>query len=112
MEWSEFLEEEFKQEYMKELSMFLKSELKAGHIVYPHMSMIFSAFNVTQFNDVKIVILGQDPYHGEGQAHGLAFSVLKGCAVPPSLSNIYKELQDDLGLKIPSRCYSRWSNKR
>jgi uracil-DNA glycosylase len=99
--WSPFLGEEFAKPYMQELLEFLKKQKKAGKIIYPEEANIFEAFALTPLNKVKVVILGQDPYHGEGQAHGLSFSVKKGIKTPPSLVNIYKELKDDLGIEIP-----------
>lgn len=100
--WKKVLDEEFEKPYMQELKTFLKTEKQAGHTIYPKNADIFNAFNITPFNDVKVVILGQDPYHGPYQAHGLSFSVQKGVAVPPSLRNIYKELLTDTpGFTIP-----------
>jgi uracil-DNA glycosylase len=90
--WKNHLSAEFEKPYMQELKTFLKTEKEAGHTIYPKNADIFNAFNITPFDDVKVVILGQDPYHGPHQAHGLSFSVQKGIAVPPSLKNIYKEL--------------------
>jgi uracil-DNA glycosylase len=88
---------------MLSLNQFLEQENEQGTIVYPKHSDVFNAFNLTPFNEVKVVILGQDPYHGANQAHGLSFSVQKGVAIPPSLRNIYKELQADVpGFKIPT----------
>jgi len=100
--WKKELEEEFEKDYMIKLKAFLKNEKTSGHVVYPPGDMIFNAFNHTPFNKVKAVIIGQDPYHGARQAHGLAFSVQRGIPVPPSLRNIYKELSDDIqGFSIP-----------
>jgi uracil-DNA glycosylase len=84
---------------MKKINSFLEDELSQEKSIYPHESEIFSAFKLTPLNEVKVVIIGQDPYHGEGQAHGLCFSVKPGIRVPPSLKNIYKELKSDLGLE-------------
>lgn len=98
--WDIILQEEFKKDYYLNLREFLKYEYSHYH-VYPNMYDIFNALKYTDFNDVKAVILGQDPYHGPGQAHGLCFSVKKGVVPPPSLKNIFKELHDDLGLKAP-----------
>ncbi|SDD47818.1 Uracil-DNA glycosylase [Mucilaginibacter pineti] len=101
--WLEVLGNEFGKDYMVKLKQFLQTEKEQGQIVYPKNSDIFNAFNTTHFNDVKVVILGQDPYHGAHQAHGLSFSVQKGIAVPRSLMNIYKELQTDIpGYKVPT----------
>jgi len=100
--WKKLLGEEFEKPYMHELKAFLKTEKETGHTVYPKNADIFNAFNITPVDDVKVVILGQDPYHGPYQAHGLSFSVQKGVAVPPSLKNIYKELSTDIpGFSIP-----------
>lgn len=100
--WLEVLKDEFGKEYMIKLKNFLQEEKTAGQVVYPKNGDIFNAFNTTRFDDVKVVILGQDPYHGAHQAHGLSFSVQKGIATPRSLINIYKELQTDIpGFKIP-----------
>ncbi len=98
--WLEVLEEEFRKDYFLQLKEFLLDERKV-YTVYPPGSRIFAAFNSTPFHSVKVVILGQDPYHGPGQAHGLCFSVPDGVRKPPSLVNIFKELQDDLGIQEP-----------
>lgn len=104
--WSEFFEQEKQKEYFPKISQFLAKEKADGQIVYPPHEDILSAFNYTPFDKVKVVILGQDPYHGPNQAHGLAFSVNKGVKVPPSLVNIYKELKTDIpGFEIPSHGY-------
>lgn len=95
--WKEVLQEEFDKDYMKALKGFLLKEKEEGKVIFPPGHLIFNAFNQTPFDQVKVVILGQDPYHGPGQAHGLAFSVQKGVTVPPSLRSIYKELKSDLG---------------
>lgn len=100
--WDYVLASEFKSEYYLELREFLKKEY-AEHTVYPPMNEIYSAFKVTPFEEVKVLILGQDPYHGPGQAHGMAFSVKPGVKQPPSLVNIFKELADDLGIEPPDR---------
>ncbi|HEY1047948.1 MAG TPA: uracil-DNA glycosylase, partial [Bacteroidia bacterium] len=100
--WLAVLESEFEQDYMKNLKQFLLSEKQSGQLVYPPSDQIFAAFDRTPFEKVKVVIIGQDPYHGPGQAHGLCFSVNKGVDVPPSLKNIYKELASDLGTSIPN----------
>lgn len=101
--WLPALQNEFQKPYMLGLTQFLEQEEEQGTIVYPKHSDVFNAFNLTPFNEVRVVILGQDPYHGANQAHGLSFSVQKGVAVPPSLKNIYKELQADIpGFKIPA----------
>jgi len=103
--WLNILGEEFEKEYMITLKNFISDELKAGKTLYPAEKDIFVAFNQTPFDRVKVVILGQDPYHGPGQAHGLCFSVLPGVKPPPSLSNIYKEMKSDLNISIPSHGY-------
>lgn len=101
-DWLEVLGDEFEKPYMKELKSFLQTEKQKGATIYPKNSDIFNAFNHTPFKKVKVVILGQDPYHGQGQAHGLSFSVQKGIAIPPSLKNIYKELADEFkDFRIP-----------
>ncbi|MBK0381659.1 uracil-DNA glycosylase [Pedobacter sp. SD-b] len=100
--WLKVLDQEFEKDYMKSLKQFLTDEKKAGKIVYPKGDDIFKAFALTPFDDVKVVILGQDPYHGANQAHGLSFSVQKGIKLPPSLKNIFKELEDDInGFEAP-----------
>ena len=99
-EWLEVLRSEFEKPYFAELKAFLTEE-KKQYRVYPPGSRIFAAFDYTPFSKVKVVILGQDPYHGDGQAHGLCFSVPDGIALPPSLVNIYKELSTDLGIAVP-----------
>lgn len=100
--WKQVLGEEFEKAYFDELKIFLRNEKQGMAPVFPPGNKIFAALNQTPFNKVKIVILGQDPYHGAGQANGLCFSVNKGVVLPPSLKNIFKEMQQDLGLSIPS----------
>lgn len=99
--WKTALEEEFKQPYFQALTQFIKSEKAAGKAVYPPGSLIFNAYDTTPLEEVKVVILGQDPYHNPGQAMGLSFSVPTGVAIPPSLRNIYKEINTSLELPIP-----------
>ncbi|MFM2145738.1 MAG: hypothetical protein RL732_574 [Bacteroidota bacterium] len=99
--WKEVLKNEFSKTYFLEIVAFLRTEKMAGKTIYPPGPLIFNAFNTTPFESVKVVVIGQDPYHGAGQAHGLCFSVQSGINPPPSLLNIYKELQQDLGLPIP-----------
>lgn len=99
--WRKALADEFGAEYMKELKKKLMEEMKQGIVLYPPAKQIFDAFNLTPFDKVKVVILGQDPYHGRGQAHGLSFSVPNGIKPPPSLINIFKEIESDLGVKMP-----------
>lgn len=110
-DWDELLKDEFKKEYYLNLREFLKKEYST-RIIYPNMYNIFEALKHTSFKDTKVLILGQDPYHGENQAHGLAFSVQKGVKIPPSLLNIYKELEDDLGCYVPNNGYLiPWSDQ-
>lgn len=99
-DWDIILADEWEKPYYKKLRAFLKEEYST-RTIYPDMHDIFNALKYTSFADTKVVIIGQDPYHGEGQAHGLCFSVKKGVAVPPSLKNIYKELHNDIGFEIP-----------
>ena len=99
--WKKALVEEFGAEYMKELKGKLVEKMNNGMVIYPPAKQIFQAFNLTPFDKVKVVILGQDPYHGKGQAHGLSFSVLDGTNPPPSLINIFKEIESDLAVKPP-----------
>lgn len=103
--WKAALIEEFDKPYMKQLGDFLRAEKAAGKVIYPPGSLIFNALNSTPLANTKVVILGQDPYHGPNQAHGLCFSVQPGVAIPPSLLNIYKELKRDLNLDIPTHGY-------
>ncbi len=99
--WAEVLAEEFEKEYMIRLQKFLITEIEKEKIIYPPQELIFNAFCQTPFDEVKVVIMGQDPYHGKGQAHGLSFSVPKGIDIPPSLQNIFKEQVNDVGIKMP-----------
>jgi uracil-DNA glycosylase len=99
--WKEILKDEFSKPYFQQIVLHLKTERMQGKTIYPPGSFIFNAFNKTPFDKVKVVILGQDPYHGPGQAHGLCFSVQNGVPPPPSLLNIFKELQTDIGIQIP-----------
>lgn len=98
--WQAVLGQEFQQDYMQQLRAFLLAEKSAGKVVFPPSSLIFNAFNQVAFEQVKVVIIGQDPYHGEGQAHGLSFSVPIGIRLPPSLQNIFKEIEADLGIQM------------
>jgi len=101
--WLKVLSDEFDKPYMADLRKFLKEEKEAGHKIYPKNADIFNAFNKTPLDKLEVVILGQDPYHGDSQAHGLSFSVQKGITIPPSLRNIYKELATDIsGFVIPN----------
>ncbi|MFN5440180.1 MAG: uracil-DNA glycosylase, partial [Bacteroidota bacterium] len=99
--WKEMLYKEFQQDYFIRITDQLKIEKQSQVKIYPPGPMIFNAFNTTDFNEVKVVIIGQDPYHGPGQAHGLSFSVQAGIKPPPSLINMYKEIESDLGVKMP-----------
>ncbi len=99
--WKAVLNHEFSKPYFQEIAGYLKIEKAQGKIIYPPGSLIFSAFDKTPFDKIKVVILGQDPYHGAGQAHGLCFSVQDGVSLPPSLQNIYKELYSDTGIAVP-----------
>lgn len=103
--WKEKLSDEFSQAYMADLRQFLVNELSLGKVIYPKGDEYFAAFNLTPFDRVKVIVLGQDPYHGPSQAHGLSFSVKPGVAPPPSLQNIYKELHSDLGISHPGHGY-------
>ena len=110
--WKEVLKQEFAKTYFLQIANFIKTERLAGKIIYPPGGLIFNAFNTTHFDKVKVVILGQDPYHGSGQAHGLSFSVPDGIAQPPSLMNIFKELHNDIGLPIPKNGnLTRWAEQ-
>jgi uracil-DNA glycosylase len=111
--WKSILKEEFEKPYFSELNTFLKSEKAAGKIIYPPMPLVFNAFDAVPFDQVKVVILGQDPYHGAGEAHGLSFSVPRGVKVPPSLKKIYKELEKDIdGFKAPAHgCLEPWAEQ-
>lgn len=96
--WKEILQDEFEKPYFQEIAAFLHKEKREGKTIYPPGPLIFNAFELTPFDKVRVVIIGQDPYHGAGQAHGLSFSVPDGIAIPPSLKNIYKEIESDLGI--------------
>ncbi|MFE8072620.1 uracil-DNA glycosylase [Marinobacteraceae bacterium S3BR75-40.1] len=110
--WRELLEDEFRQPYMQELAAFLAAEERAGKVLYPPSHLCFNALNSTPFDRVKVVVLGQDPYHGPGQAHGLCFSVRPGVKTPPSLVNIFKEIQSDLGIAPPDHgCLQPWADR-
>lgn len=110
-DWHDVLAEEFEKPYYKELRKFLILEYKT-RIIYPDKHDIFNALHYTPLKDIKVLLLGQDPYHDENQAHGLSFSVMPGQRIPPSLQNIYKELQDDLGYPTPSNGYlKKWADQ-
>ena len=109
--WKQVLQEEFEKDYFKRLTDFVRNEYRQG-TVYPPGKLIVNAFNLCPFDKVKVVIIGQDPYHGPGQAHGLCFSVNDGVKFPPSLQNIFKEIHDDLGAPIPTTGnLTRWANQ-
>jgi uracil-DNA glycosylase len=99
--WKQALKNEFHKNYFQQIALHLKTEKATGAVIYPPGKFIFNAFTLTPFDEVKVVLLGQDPYHGAGQAHGLSFSVQNGVKPPPSLVNIFKELHSDIGLPIP-----------
>lgn len=110
--WKEVLWNEFQQPYFIQLKSFLQQEKQSGKVIFPPASLIFNAFDTTPFDQVKVVILGQDPYHGVGQAHGLSFSVPEGIKPPPSLVNIFKELKSDIGMEIPaSGNLTKWAQQ-
>ena len=110
-EWDELLREEFEKEYYQRLRAFLANEYKTRRI-YPDMYDIFNALKYTSYSDVKAVIIGQDPYHGAGQAHGMCFSVKKGIDMPPSLKNIFKEINRDLGIPVPGHGeLTKWASE-
>ena len=109
--WKKQLQPEFEKDYFIKLTDFVRNEYASTQI-YPPGKLIFNAFNLCPFDKAKVVIIGQDPYHGPGQAHGLCFSVNDGVAFPPSLKNIFKEIQDDLGIPVPeSGNLTRWANQ-
>ena len=109
--WKKQLQAEFEKDYFIKLTDFVRNEYASTQI-YPPGKLIFNAFNLCPFDKAKVVIIGQDPYHGPGQAHGLCFSVNDGVAFPPSLKNIFKEIQDDLGIPVPdSGNLTRWANQ-
>ncbi len=110
-DWGGFLNDEFEKDYYKELRSILKEEYET-HAVYPDMYDLFNALNYTPYEKARVVILGQDPYHGPNQAHGLSFSVQPGVSVPPSLRNMYKELKSDLGIEPPNHgCLVEWAKE-
>ncbi len=110
--WKKVLIDEFDKDYMVRLREFLRQEKQQGKVIFPRGDEYFKAFDTTPFEKVKVVILGQDPYHGPRQAHGLCFSVQKGVAFPPSLLNIFKEIHADLGLPMPTHgCLTHWAEQ-
>lgn len=108
--WDILLKDEFKKDYFKSLGLFVKNEYK-NKIIYPKYNNIFNCLRYTDYDEVKVVILGQDPYHGENEAHGLSFSVLDGVKRPPSLNNIFKELENDLGIKKTTNDLTSWAKE-
>ncbi len=108
--WDIVLSDEFKKDYFRKLGIFVKNEYK-NKIIFPPYQNIFDALRFTDYDDVKVVILGQDPYHGLGEAHGLSFSVKEGVSMPPSLQNIFKELYDDLGIKRTRSDLTDWAKE-
>jgi uracil-DNA glycosylase len=110
--WKAVLQEEFDKPYFANVVNYVKGEIASGHTVYPPGSLIFNAFQKTPFDKVKVVMLGQDPYHGAGQAHGLCFSVPKGVKAPPSLVNIFNEIKTDVGIEPPTHgCLEHWAEQ-
>src|SRR5699024_5397937 len=110
-DWDEILKDEFESEYYKKIRYWLKKEYEE-HTIFPPMDDIFNALKYTPYENVKAVMLGQDPYHGLGQAHGLCFSVKEGVPVPPSLKNIFKEIQDELGITPPENgTLTKWAKQ-
>jgi uracil-DNA glycosylase len=110
--WLNHLAPEFRQPYMRQLKTFLLQQKQQGRVVFPPTKQIFNAFNSTPMEQVRVVILGQDPYHGPGQAHGLCFSVAPGVPAPPSLQNIFKEIERDLGHPVPNHgCLQSWAEQ-
>jgi len=110
--WKTALQEEFDKPYFAEIANVVRTEIMAGKTIYPPPKLIFNAFDKTPFDEVKVVIIGQDPYHGAGQAHGLCFSVQRGIKPPPSLVNIFKEIETDLGIAPPNHgCLERWAEQ-
>jgi uracil-DNA glycosylase len=110
--WKKLLKAELNQKYFLKLEQFLNCEYKNKKIIYPDPEFIFNAFNILNLNKIKVVILGQDPYHGDGEAHGLSFSVRKGIKIPPSLRNIFKELESDLKVSHPeSGDLTKWAEQ-
>ncbi len=110
--WQEVIGEEKEAPYFQKIIQFVQNERKAGKIIYPKQQDVFNALKYTPFDQVKVVILGQDPYHGPNQAHGLCFSVQKGVAPPPSLKNIFKEINSDLGIQSPKHgCLESWARQ-
>lgn len=111
-EWAGALAGEHNQSFLHDLARFLHAEKSAGKVIYPPEHLLFSALQATSPQSVKIVVLGQDPYHGPGQAHGLSFSVLGGQRIPPSLRNVFQELKNDIGFRVPNHgCLNAWADQ-
>ncbi len=111
-QWKRIFENEFQKEYFQSLKLFLSQEYLKGKTIFPPQDQVFRAFELCSFDQLKVIIIGQDPYHGKGQANGLAFSVNKNAKIPPSLKNIYKELHHDLGIDIPKHGdLSEWAQQ-
>ncbi len=112
LSWQDVLGEEKKSPYFQKILAFVKAEREKGKKIYPPHEAVFNAFKFTSYSDVRVVIVGQDPYHGAGQAHGLCFSVRRGVQAPPSLKNIFKELHNDVGFTIPNHgCLENWASQ-
>tara|TARA_S200000501_G_scaffold348022_1_gene362895 strand:+ start:649 stop:1326 length:678 start_codon:yes stop_codon:yes gene_type:complete len=111
--WLTHIESEFKKEYMLEIKKNLTHLKKIGRVIYPRNSEIFNSINLTKFEKTKVIIIGQDPYHGDGQAHGLSFSVKEGIKIPPSLLNIFKEIESDVGISVDKKNgnLTRWASQ-
>ncbi len=110
MKWSDIIVNQKEEEYFKILQMFLKNQ-RSEFEIYPPEDMVYNAFKLTPFESIKVVILGQDPYHGQGQAHGLSFSVQSGIKTPPSLTNIFKEIKSELGIVCEHADLTKWCNQ-
>jgi len=110
--WYDLLKNEFDKTYFKNLKKQIETRISQGKIIYPPQGDVFNAFEFTDYDQIKVVLIGQDPYHGEGEAHGLLFSVKKGIRIPPSLRNIYKELASDIQFQIPDHGYlKKWADE-
>lgn len=110
--WNELLKDQKQSQHFQSVMQYVAENRQQGKTIYPENSKVFEAFRLTEFDDIRVVILGQDPYHGPNQAHGLCFSVNKGVPIPPSLKNIYKELEQDLGLKMPNHGFLQdWAHQ-
>jgi len=109
--WRSFLFDEFSKPYMEKIRLHLKNELQAGHTFFPPKDKIFRALKLVDYDETRVVIIGQDPYHGKGQANGLSFAVENGTAIPPSLNNIFKEIQANTGKRPTKTCLESWANQ-